>query len=320
VWGHRPVPGESRAIGVSPRRRARWRRVRLPGHVARRLEQLLTSGTSPSAPTADCDSGSCTTSVTMPARYPGRFWRSGCAEARTPSPAPTRLPGRATTTRPFRWTSLWRRSTRWCRWMLTPALSRLCCLRSGWSAPTTTRCMERWGASVQNGAYTFRRQDTALPFLAGSGWGLWSQQGDQFVMACTVRAARPAPAHGRRRRRRLQRVRRRDRRAHPMYHERHRISQWDKADRGADAHPGSPMRVWNVGGVASESRTWSGGADRQFGEGRLSRDPARDFGFGASTYGRTGADMCRLSKARVGRRTASSGSCVDWERQIRRDR
>ena len=35
------------------------------------------------------------------------------------------------------------------------------------------------------GAYTFRRPDTAVPFLAGSGWGLWSQEGGELVMTCT---------------------------------------------------------------------------------------------------------------------------------------
>src|SRR5437660_2959224 len=40
----------------------------------------------------------------------------------------------------------------------------------------------------------------------------------------------------------------------------------------------------------------------------LSRDPARVFGLGASTYRRTGADLRRLPKARVGRRTDPSRS------------
>jgi hypothetical protein len=35
------------------------------------------------------------------------------------------------------------------------------------------------------GTYTFRRPDTAVPFLADSGWGLWLQRGDELVMACT---------------------------------------------------------------------------------------------------------------------------------------
>ncbi len=55
-------------------------------------------------------------------------------------------------------------------------------------------------------------------------------------------------------------------------------------------------------------------------DARLSRDPARAFGLGASTHRWTGADVCRVPKARVGRRTASSGGCVERERRIRRDR
>jgi hypothetical protein len=36
------------------------------------------------------------------------------------------------------------------------------------------------------GAYTFGHLYTAVPFLAGAGWGLWSQEGDELVI--------PAPA------------------------------------------------------------------------------------------------------------------------------
>lgn len=35
------------------------------------------------------------------------------------------------------------------------------------------------------GAYIFCHPQTAVPFLASSGWGLWSQEGDQLVIACT---------------------------------------------------------------------------------------------------------------------------------------
>ena len=44
-------------------------------------------------------------------------------------------------------------------------------------------------------------------------------------------------------------------------------------------------------------------------DGRLRRDPARDFGFAASKYGWTRTDMRRLPEARAGRRTASGGCC-----------
>ena len=53
---------------------------------------------------------------------------------------------------------------------------------AGWSA---LQALAGFSHDASAGAYTFRRPDTALPFLAGSGWGLWSQQGDQLVMACT---------------------------------------------------------------------------------------------------------------------------------------
>jgi non-lysosomal glucosylceramidase len=35
------------------------------------------------------------------------------------------------------------------------------------------------------GAFSFCQPDTSVPFLASSGWGLWSQEGDQLVMTCT---------------------------------------------------------------------------------------------------------------------------------------
>jgi non-lysosomal glucosylceramidase len=53
---------------------------------------------------------------------------------------------------------------------------------AGWSA---LQALAGFTHDAPSGAYTFRCPDTALPFLAGSGWGLWSQQGDQLVMACT---------------------------------------------------------------------------------------------------------------------------------------
>jgi uncharacterized protein (DUF608 family) len=53
---------------------------------------------------------------------------------------------------------------------------------AGWSA---LQALAGFTHDASAGAYTFRRPDTALPFLAGSGWGLWSRQGDQLIMACT---------------------------------------------------------------------------------------------------------------------------------------
>jgi non-lysosomal glucosylceramidase len=53
---------------------------------------------------------------------------------------------------------------------------------AGWSALQALAGFSHDGPA---GAYTFRRPDTALPFLAGSGWGLWLRCGDEFVMACT---------------------------------------------------------------------------------------------------------------------------------------
>jgi non-lysosomal glucosylceramidase len=53
---------------------------------------------------------------------------------------------------------------------------------AGWSA---LQALAGFTHDAPAGAYTFRRPDTALPFLTGSGWGLWSQQGDQLAMACT---------------------------------------------------------------------------------------------------------------------------------------
>jgi uncharacterized protein (DUF608 family) len=34
------------------------------------------------------------------------------------------------------------------------------------------------------GAFSFCQPDTSVPFLASSGWGLWSQEGDELVMTC----------------------------------------------------------------------------------------------------------------------------------------
>ena len=53
---------------------------------------------------------------------------------------------------------------------------------AGWSA---LQALAGFSHDSTAGAYSFRRPDTAVPFLAGSGWGLWSQQGDELVMACT---------------------------------------------------------------------------------------------------------------------------------------
>ena len=53
---------------------------------------------------------------------------------------------------------------------------------AGWSA---LQALAGFAHDSRAGAYTFRRPDTAVPFLAGSGWGLWSQRGDELVMACT---------------------------------------------------------------------------------------------------------------------------------------
>ena len=54
------------------------------------------------------------------------------------------------------------------------------------------------------------------------------------------------------------------------------------------------------------------------GDGRLSRDPARDFGSRAPSHRsrRTGANVHRMPKARAGRRTASSGRCARRGRRI----
>ena len=56
---------------------------------------------------------------------------------------------------------------------------------AGWSA---LQALAGFAHDVPSGAYTFRRAqspDTSVPFLASSGWGLWSQKGDELVMACT---------------------------------------------------------------------------------------------------------------------------------------
>jgi len=56
---------------------------------------------------------------------------------------------------------------------------------AGWSALEAVAGFAHDGPA---GAYTLRRPgvpSTSVPFLARSGWGLWSQQGDELVMACT---------------------------------------------------------------------------------------------------------------------------------------
>ena len=53
---------------------------------------------------------------------------------------------------------------------------------AGWSALEAVAGFAHDGPA---GAYTLRRPETAVPFLAGSGWGLWSREGDELVMACT---------------------------------------------------------------------------------------------------------------------------------------
>jgi len=56
---------------------------------------------------------------------------------------------------------------------------------AGWSALEALAGFAHDGPA---GAYTLRRPgvpSTSVPFLARSGWGLWSQQGDELVMACT---------------------------------------------------------------------------------------------------------------------------------------
>jgi uncharacterized protein (DUF608 family) len=52
---------------------------------------------------------------------------------------------------------------------------------AGWSALEALAGFAHDGPA---GAYTFRRPHTAVPFLAGSGWGLWSREGDELVLAC----------------------------------------------------------------------------------------------------------------------------------------
>jgi hypothetical protein len=53
---------------------------------------------------------------------------------------------------------------------------------AGWSV---LQALAGFSGDGPAGAYTFRRPDVAVPFLAGSGWGLWSRQGEQLVLACT---------------------------------------------------------------------------------------------------------------------------------------
>ncbi len=58
---------------------------------------------------------------------------------------------------------------------------------AGWSALQALAGFSHDGPA---GAYTFRRPDTPenpnnpVPFLAGTGWGLWSAQGEWLVMTC----------------------------------------------------------------------------------------------------------------------------------------
>src|SRR5262249_60347880 len=81
---------------------------------------------------------------------------------------------------------------------------------------------------------------------------------------------------------------------------------------------------WGRGGgeefTPPPADTHPGGSEESRGDARLSRDPARAFGLGAQKPAWTGADVCRVPKARAGCRTASSGGCVDRERQFRRNR
>jgi uncharacterized protein (DUF608 family) len=56
---------------------------------------------------------------------------------------------------------------------------------AGWSALQALAGFTHDGPA---GAYIFRRPDTpdsSVPFLASSGWGLFSQRGDELVLACT---------------------------------------------------------------------------------------------------------------------------------------
>ena len=53
---------------------------------------------------------------------------------------------------------------------------------AGWSA---LQALAGFAHDGPAGEYTFGRPQTAVPFLASSGWGVWSPQGDELVMACT---------------------------------------------------------------------------------------------------------------------------------------
>lgn len=53
---------------------------------------------------------------------------------------------------------------------------------AGWSV---LQAMAGFTHDGPAGAYTLRLPQPALPFLAGTGWGLWSRQGDDLVLACT---------------------------------------------------------------------------------------------------------------------------------------
>ena len=76
-----------------------------------------------------------------------------------------------------------------------------------------------------------------------------------------------------------------------------------------------PCAAARSAGATAVAATDAGGSERPIGDGRLSRDPARESGpaRGASPHRRTGADVCRVPEARVGRRTAPSGGCVDGD-------
>ncbi|HTQ22469.1 GH116 family glycosyl-hydrolase [Mycobacterium sp.] len=52
---------------------------------------------------------------------------------------------------------------------------------AGWSA---LQAMAGFTHDGPAGAYTFRHPDSSLPFLACSGWGLWSRRGDELVLTC----------------------------------------------------------------------------------------------------------------------------------------
>ena len=53
---------------------------------------------------------------------------------------------------------------------------------AGWSA---LQALAGFAHDGPAGAYTFDRPETTVPFLAGSGWGLWSREGNELVLRCT---------------------------------------------------------------------------------------------------------------------------------------